>query len=95
MRLFFLPILLVSQWMGIQYFHYGGIHHDYNCGYPSIMTPLKMGKTKDLYWQDLFVKNMITPFQRHHVSNYTPHENKCFNQRNQNYCVAFVSLLIN
>ena len=43
------------------------------------------------YWQDLFVKNIITSFQWHYLNNYTPYENKCFNPRNQNHRVTFVT----
>ena len=38
-----------------------------------------------------FVKNMIKSFHWHHLNNCTPYENKCFNPRNQNHCVAFVT----
>ena len=86
---------------------------DKNIGCPSIMTPSKMGKTKNLifysqvsfkcvnsvifaafYWQDCFVKNIITSRHWHHLNIYTPYENKSFNPRNQNNHVAFAMRII-
>ena len=38
-----------------------------------------------------FVKNIIGSFHSLHLNNYTPYENKCFNPRNQNHRMAFVT----
>ena len=73
---------------------------------PSILTPSKMGKTKissfililsyncdifAFYRWDLFVKDTITSFHWPHLNNYTRNKNKCFNPRNQNQRVTFVT----
>ena len=45
------------------------------------------------YRWDLFVKNISTSFHWLNLNNYTPHENKCFDPRNQNHCMVFVTRL--
>ena len=68
------------------------------------MTPLKIGKTKNRisyshpYKIMLFlhiVRVIYLPkyisFYWRHLNNYTLFENKCFNPRNQNHCMAFIT----